>query len=150
MAATVRERREIVTALPSLEETTMPRKTYTNGNDWLDGTLGDDLLTGGRGNDTFVYRAGSGDDTITDFTLGDRIMLDSRTGVYDGQVGGHLGYFRDGFEIINSHGTLVATMIAGDYNDDGITDTRLQLSDGSITILGWSPDQISSSMLYGG
>lgn len=39
-------------------------------NNRLEGAGGDDTLTGGLGNDAFYYRAGSGDDSITDFTPG--------------------------------------------------------------------------------
>ena len=39
-------------------------------NNWLEGAGGDDILTGGRGNDAFFYKAGGGHDTITDFTPG--------------------------------------------------------------------------------
>ena len=37
------------------------------GNDVLDGGAGNDWLYGGNDNDTFVFRAGSGLDTVTDF-----------------------------------------------------------------------------------
>ena len=46
------------------------------GDDTLDGGAGTDTLTGGTGADTFVFAAGHGTDTITDFTPGaDRIDL---------------------------------------------------------------------------
>ena len=38
------------------------------GDDVLDGGAGTDTLTGGPGADTFVFAAGHGTDTITDFT----------------------------------------------------------------------------------
>jgi Ca2+-binding RTX toxin-like protein len=128
----------------------MPKKSYSRGNDWLEGSSADDILTGGAGRDTFVYRAGGGNDTVTDFTSDDRVLLDSRTGVWDGQLGGYLGRFYDGFEIYNSHGTYIATIQAGDFNGDGIGDTRFQLTDGSLTLLGVDPSDISSAMLFGG
>src|SRR5581483_11785354 len=40
------------------------------GDDTLDGSLGDDVLTGGSDNDRFVFHAGFGNDTITDFAAG--------------------------------------------------------------------------------
>jgi Ca2+-binding RTX toxin-like protein len=56
-----------------------------NGTDFLVGSAGDDLLDGGNGSDTlmgglgediFVFAAGEGIDTITDFSLGtDKIGL---------------------------------------------------------------------------
>jgi Ca2+-binding RTX toxin-like protein len=46
------------------------------GNDAIDGGLGDDRLSGGLGSDRFVYGLrGFGNDTILDFSSGDRIDL---------------------------------------------------------------------------
>ena len=42
-----------------------------NGKDTLWGGAGNDVLTGGGGDDVFIFEAGSGSDTITDFTLAD-------------------------------------------------------------------------------
>ncbi|MGK7947431.1 MAG: SGNH/GDSL hydrolase family protein [Xenococcaceae cyanobacterium] len=41
-----------------------------DGNDRLQGGGGNDILTGGLGSDTFVLASGDGNDTITDFTVG--------------------------------------------------------------------------------
>ena len=38
------------------------------GNDTLDGGIGDDELNGGSGSDIFIYRAGSGNDTVVNFS----------------------------------------------------------------------------------
>lgn len=46
------------------------------GNDGLRGGGGDDTLTGGNGNDRFVFEAGSGADTITDFSVAGAETLD--------------------------------------------------------------------------
>ena len=48
-----------------------------DGNDWLSGDLGNDAMTGGAGADRFLFRAGSGVDTVTDFSAvaGDRVQL---------------------------------------------------------------------------
>ncbi len=50
-----------------------------DGNDTLSGARGQDVLTGGAGADRFVFGAAPGPanrDTITDFRVGDRILLD--------------------------------------------------------------------------
>ena len=44
------------------------------GSDTLDGGAGNDILTGGSGGDTFIFGPGSGNDTITDFDLGNDIL----------------------------------------------------------------------------
>ena len=54
----------------------------TVGDDTIEGTSADNRLTGGDGADTFVFRQDSGDDTITDFTIGeDKIDLSAFTGI---------------------------------------------------------------------
>lgn len=45
------------------------------GNDTLNGGAGDDILTGGFGKDIFVYE--NGNDTITDYAVGEEIRLAS-------------------------------------------------------------------------
>jgi beta-glucanase (GH16 family) len=62
----------------------------TSGRDTLRGTSGSDVITGGRGNDTltggtgadcFGFRAGDGQDVITDFKLGeDRLVFQGTYG----------------------------------------------------------------------
>lgn len=55
--------------------------TGGSGNDRLTGGTGNDTLAGGAGKDTFIFKAGSGKDTIYDFqagksTAGDVLSLD--------------------------------------------------------------------------
>lgn len=47
-----------------------------DGNDNLNGGTGNDVLIGGDGTDTFVYAPGDGNDTITDFNVGNTGTLD--------------------------------------------------------------------------
>ena len=47
-----------------------------SGDDTLYGDAGTDTLTGGLGADTFVFAAGDGADTITDFTIGEADQID--------------------------------------------------------------------------
>ena len=53
-----------------------------DGDDVIEGTAADNRLTGGAGADTFVFEAGHGSDTVTDFTDGeDLIDLSAFTGI---------------------------------------------------------------------
>lgn len=49
------------------------------GDDWLEGGAGADILRGGSGADQFVFHAGSGSDTVSDFFRGhdDHLLLDA-------------------------------------------------------------------------
>jgi Ca2+-binding RTX toxin-like protein len=118
------------------------------GNDWLDGGAGNDTYTGGAGADTFVLRSGGGHDVVTDFNPaeGDRVMFDY--GTYSDVM--FLGALSDGQTWQNSTGTATFTVSASDYNGDGITDTTITVNSDSITLLGWSPDQLYGWALQGG
>lgn len=100
------------------------------GNDRLSGGDGEDLVAGGKGNDwlsggadadTFVFGKGSGKDLIIDFEVGvDRIQLE--------------------------HGASVQKVGERDVNEDGVLDTVLTLSGGSVVKLlsvhGAHPDDL--------
>lgn len=123
------------------------------GNDWIEGAGGDDVLSGGAGRDTFVFRADAGHDVVTDFSAeeGDCVLLDSQTGVYDGYLGGYLGALYDGMEVYNSQGTRVCVIQSVDANGDGVMDTQFEMDSGAtLTLLGIAPSDLSSSMLFGG
>jgi Ca2+-binding RTX toxin-like protein len=47
------------------------------GNDTLDGGAGNDVLRGGLGADTFVFRVGSGNDTVVDKGIVDSVALEA-------------------------------------------------------------------------
>jgi VCBS repeat-containing protein len=80
------------------------------GNDRLAGGQGNDLLTGGAGNDIFVFGKSGGADRITDFQAGDKILLED--------------------------GVSVKSHSFADVNGDGVDDLVVQLSSGSVTLLG--------------
>ncbi|MCP3388849.1 hypothetical protein NLM27_08665 [Bradyrhizobium sp. CCGB12] len=89
------------------------------GNDRLSGGDGEDLVVGGKGNDwlsggadadTFVFGKGSGKDLVIDFELGvDRIRLEDEASVQK--------------------------VRERDLNEDGVLDTVLRLSGGSVVEL---------------
>lgn len=83
------------------------------GNDLLIGGQGDDLLEGGAGRDSFVLASRGGSDTIRDFNVAEDRLLFDGTGIKSSQV--------------------------GDWNNDGVTDIRVNLNaGGSVTLLGLS------------
>jgi Ca2+-binding RTX toxin-like protein len=58
------------------------------GNDTLDGGAGNDLLEGGDGDDVYIYAAGGGDDTISEYTYywGSYNVLTLGTGLDGSQI----------------------------------------------------------------
>ncbi len=121
--------------------TTIENGRTGNGNDILmgndvanrlDGGKGNDVFTGGLGNDTFVFNDIGGTDQITDFARGaDKIDLtgidaiagganDAFTFLGDSAFTGHAGELRTFVQ-----GT--ANMLAGDVNGDGVADFLINL-----------------------
>src|SRR5690348_15923373 len=87
------------------------------GNDTITGGLGADILAGGGGDDLFVdSAAGLSGDTITDFSLGDRIIVsDANIAGFSYTLNGHLLSFTGGSLTLENvpTGTLVASAAAG-------------------------------------
>jgi Ca2+-binding RTX toxin-like protein len=117
------------------------------GNDTLIGGAGTDYLTGGRGADTFVVRAHSGYDVITDFNPGegDHVVLDlggsAATPAYSGQLW-------DGLSFQTAGGTCYVSCV--DINADGIMDTQLSINGDNVFLLGCLPNQVHGSDIMGG
>ena len=109
------------------------------GNDTLAGGAGTDYLTGGRGADTFVMRAHSGYDVITDFNAaeGDHILLD---------LGGSASW--DGLSFQTPGGTCYVSSV--DINADGVIDTQLSINGDNLFLLGHLPADISGWSIFGG
>ena len=86
----------------------------STGNDVINGGTGNDKLYGGGGSNTFVFDPNSGNDTIMDFHVGTDHV-----------------FFTPG------QGFSAAAPVNGDFNGDGVVDTKVTLTDGStITLLG--------------
>lgn len=104
-----------------------------NGNDKLDGGAGNDTLVGGRGDD--VLTGGTGAD-VFDFT-----RLSSSNGKGGGATGNDTitDFVRGEDHLVFSFGDSFKSQKQGDFNGDGIGDTRLSLSaGGTVTLLGVS------------
>lgn len=110
---------------------------------------GGDTLVGTAGADQFVLREGQGDLIVEGFdrTDGDRVLFDFSS--YS-DVLGPLGFLHDGQQFRDFTGQTLFTVSAVDANGDGITDTRIQANEDSITLLGVSPDSLTSAALMGG
>jgi len=120
------------------------------GNDTITGGIGTDTLTGGIGNDTFRdTRAGLNGDTITDFAVGDRIVLTdaSLSGFTFTLSGNTLTYTGGSLTLRGGTGQLQATAapeggvqlafvngdVRNDFNGDGRSDVLLRNDNGAIT-----------------
>jgi|GEM_PF-2659530 len=53
----------------------------TDGRDFFEGSVGNEFFAGGSGDDFFVFSTGGGNDTVTDFTVGDALDLRNVIGV---------------------------------------------------------------------
>jgi len=118
--------------------------TGTPKNDWIEGKAGNDTLTGGKGRDTFVIRAGTGDDTVTDFVHGvDRVLFDSKTSYYS-DILPPLGFLYNGDTFRNPVG------VTWTVKSDG-ADTVITMSTGdSVRLKGIAPGALSSADIAGG
>ena len=89
------------------------------GNDTLYGDAGNDTLTGGKGKDLFVFKAGAGNDKITDFGTGaDKLDFD--------------GYFAD----------FDSVMAAAKESNKGVTITH---DGGKVLLAGWHLADLTES-----
>lgn len=109
---------------------------------------GGDLLIGTRGVDRFVLREGQGDIMVEGFQPGtDKVLTDFNS--YSDVVK-LTGQWFDGLEFTDFTGQTHYTIFAVDANNDGITDTRIQVNEDSITLLGVAPTDLYSGSLMGG
>ncbi|MBU1213177.1 MAG: VCBS domain-containing protein [Alphaproteobacteria bacterium] len=94
------------------------------GSDLILGGAGDDLITGGSGIDSFIFLGSDGDDTITDFTIGEDVLVFEDT----------VGVF-----------SLADVVLSNDINGNAVVD----YGTGTITLLGIdSADLTDSEISY--
>jgi serralysin len=105
------------------------------GNDTLQGGAGADTLTGGKGIDKFVYTSLTDStvgarDVITDFKVSQFDVLDLSAIDADTASGGDQAFTYIGAAAFGSHAgelNLVAGVLAGDVDGDGVADFAVQL-----------------------
>ena len=125
--------------------TDLSRSIYY-GSDEIAGMKGDDILCGGQGADTFIFRAGDGNDTVGGFKTDN---LDTARILNDIEITGT--DFTSGIDRVHLHfGTEYVGMSLSDairLNEEWAwveTDTgaRLETSDGSIHFWGVKPSDL--------
>lgn len=101
------------------------------GDDKLEGGTGNDLLTGGDDDDLFVYTAGDGTDTITEFNFGNTGTLN------DGDITNN-----DRIDLSSFYDDIWE--LTADFNDDGI------LNQSNSTLLGGTVDYSNNASFGSG
>ena len=93
-----------------------------NGNDIINGGAGNDILTAGVGNDRFVFSAGFGKDTVTDFHSGDHIEFEDHlfmnfaaVQAASVQVGTDVVITLDAADTVTLQHTALASLHASDF-----------------------------------
>lgn len=117
------------------------------GKRLIEGSEGNDILTGTRARDVFILRDGSGNDIVQGFQPGiDKVLFDFNS--YSDVLG--FGQLSDGQIITDFTGQTHILVQATDINNDGITDTTFTVGDDSITLLGIAPSDLYSGSIMGG
>ena len=95
------------------------------GNDTLDGGAGNDLLDGGEGNDVYLFRRGSGQDTImaVDASPGKRDVVRFGDGITPGDI--ELSRSFDNL-ILKIRDTRDRLVVNGYFINDGVSPTSLE------------------------
>jgi Ca2+-binding RTX toxin-like protein len=103
-------------------------RIYANGgNDLINAGRGNDVINGGWGNDTFVFEAGSGNDTISDFGF---------------NPAGNIDHIEVEGTYLGARSSFLGTTLSFDYNGDS-------KADGSVLLLGVSANKWSAYLAAG-
>ncbi|WP_276617279.1 calcium-binding protein, partial [Pseudomonas syringae] len=119
------------------------------GNDILDGGTGNDSLEGGKGSDIYVFRRGSGQDTISNYTYNDSTSNRLDVVRLEGLNTGDVSIRRESDDlVIQIRQTGETLRVSSHFTTDqtyGYAIDQLQFADGTI----WDQAQITSALLIG-
>ena len=98
------------------------------GSDILDGGAGNDLLDGGsKERDTYLFRAGHGKDTVSDYAIEDK---DADTLRFSGAKAADSRYRREGYHlIVNAYGENDAVTLNNYFHGDNYQHYNFQFED---------------------
>ena len=118
------------------------------GDDILNGGTGNDILNGGTGNDTYLYAAGSGQDTITDYdTTTGNIDTVKLVGLNPSQITftreiGSDGYLTNDL-VLKVIGTTDSLRIKNYYADAAYKIEKLVFEDGTV----WGTAELNAAVI---
>ncbi|RMR74285.1 Calcium binding hemolysin protein [Pseudomonas savastanoi pv. fraxini] len=119
------------------------------GNDTLDGGAGNDSLEGGKGSDTYIYRKGSGQDTISNYSYNDLTANKLDIVRLEGLNTGDVSIRRESDDLlIQIRQTGETLRISSHFTVDqsyGYAINQLQFADGTL----WDEAQITAALLIG-
>lgn len=109
----------------------------TTGNDRLSGSVGaeSDAFAGGTGNDSYLYTLGGGTDTITETAGTDTLVIDDANNLYRS-----FNAYRSGDNLVFDFAGAGSVTITNHYTDAAHAIEQLAFSDG------WGPFTLSSSL----
>ncbi|OUM04565.1 calcium-binding protein, partial [Pseudomonas syringae] len=119
------------------------------GNDTLDGGAGNDSLDGGKGSDTYVFRKGSGQDTISNYAYNDSTPDKLDVVRLEGLNTRDVSIRRESDDLlIQIRQTGETLRVSSHFYSDqsyGYAINQLQFADGSL----WDEAQITAALLIG-
>ncbi|MCV4339837.1 calcium-binding protein [Pseudomonas capsici] len=119
------------------------------GNDTLDGGAGNDSLEGGKGSDIYIYRKGSGQDTISNYSYNDTTANKLDVVRLEGLNTGDVSIRRESDDLlIQIRQTGETLRVSSHFNTDpsyGYAINQLQFADGTV----WDEAKITAALLIG-
>ncbi|WP_122209047.1 calcium-binding protein, partial [Pseudomonas viridiflava] len=117
-----------------------------NGDDVMDGGSGNDTLSGGGGSDTYIFRKGSGQDTILNYAYSDATQNKLDVVKLEGLTASQVSIRREGDDLIFQISDTGETLrVSSHFSSDAYAIDQVQFSDGIF----WDKTQITAALLVG-